>query len=778
MKKVLSFFMLVPLLLGNAYSQKDQIDDSIYDALKYVISIDSINTTAKTIYANTVIRTQAVAGDLDVVMYDLIDLNVDSVFVNGQMCSFTMTDSSVIVPFVLPMSTGDVFETHIYYHGTPFSESWGGVVFNGEYVYNLGVGISTVPHNLGKAWFPCFDNFTDKAAFEYFITVPNNKKVAAGGVLKEIIYNDDNTQTYHYDTDYELATYAASFALGEYEVVEDIHHGVNGDIPITYTVRSSAVNAIPIMFANIHTIIDFYEEKFGPYPFERIGYTGTSIGAMEHQNNIAFPNSCFSSNLDYESLYAHELFHSWFGNYITCKTAEDMWINEGWATFMQYYYQIPIYGEDAYMSDILSAKSTVIASAHSNSQDGGYFPLNKIPQSNTYGVSAYERGALVVHSLKNYLGDELFFSSVKKVLQKNSYSSMSSEEFNAALNEASGVNLDGFFNNFVYQGGASAYVIDSCFYENHGGKSWTTRVYLQQKLKARTQYTDGNKVSVTFMDANLNKDTKTMYFDGRYGNMILKSSVEPVMAFVNYYDEIYDARYSKEKITSSTGMLSLIPTMFKVNVLAISDSAFVRVNKYLVAPNDSSRIDKYRLSSNNFWTVDLIPYGEFSAQGFFNYSKNTLDADLLEDPDAELRLVYRPDPFSDWQVLETTQVGAHSIGDLVLDSLMTGIYCLAVYDSTISAIPSYTETELEKSYFSLYPNPSNDDFIVDFEPDEFNDRLVVYDINMRKVFERKLSPTDETISWKPAAGYRNTYLFVLENRHRGNSLKKAVYLGR
>lgn len=777
MKKYLFLIITVLLTVNFAFSQgvKDNNYEAVFDVNEYVISIDSINTSTKQFYANTEIKVVAVENTSDDLLLDLLYFTVDSVFVDGVLSDdYVSTDSTLSIGFSNDLYVGDEVDCKVFYHGEPYCDDWGGVNFEGEYVYNLGVSINAIPHNMGRAWFPCVDNFVDKAKFEYFVRVPEEKTAVCGGELVDVTDNEDGSKIYHYKTDLDIATYAASFAVGDYETVTDVHHGIAADIPITYTVKANAVNVIPTMFQNIHAIINLYESKFGAYPFERIGYTSTSKGAMEHQNNIAFPHSCFTNNLSYESLYAHELFHSWFGNMITCASAEDMWINEGWATFVQYYYQEVLYGRDVYMELIESAKSQVLSTAHTASQDGGYYALNKIPQTNTYGVSAYEKGALVVHSMRHFLGDELFFETVKKVIENNPFSSMSSEQFCAALTAASGVDMNDFFLNYVYQGGASAYSVDSCLSQQIGNK-WEVDVYMQQKIMNRSFISNSNKVDVTFMDDNLNTETKTMFFDGKTGNSTFEINVEPKYVFVNQTSTIYDAMYNREKMIYNTGLSTINSSRFKLSVEEVSDSAYFHVSNYLVEPSDRGKVKGYRLSNSHYWKIDFVPFGNFLAKGLFNYSKSTLDGDLLINPDDEPVLVYRQTSSDAWVMLPTTKYGNISIGDLMLDTLRCGEYSLAVADSTINEINDYEN--VTDNCMSVYPNPSSNVFNIKIDNINAKDKLYVYNIKGSKIDELPLTADADVIEWHPESYQNNsTYFFVLQKSDGQRIVKKAIYL--
>jgi aminopeptidase N len=140
-------------------------------------------------------------------------------------------------------------------------------------------------------------------------------------MLSEVCNNGDGTSTWHWTTSFSLPTYLISASIGNYSLVSDIYHGIQRDIPITLYCRPSDSLKVAGTFVNLKDILQIYEEHFGPYPFERVGYTATAQGAMEHAANISYPYSGWSGNTSMEWWYAHELSHMWFGDMVTCASA-------------------------------------------------------------------------------------------------------------------------------------------------------------------------------------------------------------------------------------------------------------------------------------------------------------------------------------------------------------------------------------------------------------------------------------------------------------------------
>ena len=230
-----------------------------------------------------------------------------------------------------------------------------------------------------------------------------------------------------------ISTYHISFAVGEFVLWEDVYQGLERDIPITVYAKPNQIEKVPGSFVNIKEIVRFFEDCFGPYPFNRIGYVSTSQGCMESVDNIAFASSLIDGTTSGEDFVAHELSHMWFGNKVTCATAEDMWLNEGFAQFCGMFYTAGVYDEATFQA-AMSELITTIATWSNNEQN--WIPLNQIPLDMTYDTKAvYERGAVIVNTLMNYLGREKFMACFRKYFEQHNYRTMSSEQLRDLLSE-------------------------------------------------------------------------------------------------------------------------------------------------------------------------------------------------------------------------------------------------------------------------------------------------------------------------------------------------------
>jgi len=434
------------------FSQNGNPKTALYsdtlEAVHYGIHLTDISLTDKTIKGYTEVQLISRVEQLSTITLELSSLHIDSVFITAKKTlAFDHSADKITISLQEALVKGDTTEVTIYYHGHPFVDAsgWGGFHFSGDYALNLGVGFATVPHNLGKAWFPCIDDFRDRALYDVYLTVTNDKKAISGGILVDVTDHGNNTSTWHWKTKYTLPTYLISATTGPYELITDTYNGLQKIIPITYYCRPADTSKVAGTFVNMKKILRVFEDHFGPYPFERVGNTATPgrLGAMEHASNVSYPFSGWTGNTSREGWYAHELSHMWFGNKVTCSSAEDMWLNEGRAVWCESLYREMIYGKQAYRDNMRRKLKEVLQSAHVD--DNGYYALYGIPQTITYGTTVYQKGGQVVHTLRGYIGDSLFFGGVKAYLQKYAYHNASTFDLRDFLSAYCGIDLHPFF---------------------------------------------------------------------------------------------------------------------------------------------------------------------------------------------------------------------------------------------------------------------------------------------------------------------------------------------
>ena len=701
-KKLIYFGMIALLaILPNTKLTAQNPGENI-DVTHYEIHLSNFNFTNRTLQGETYVTLNA-RSNTNTIVLELKTLTVSAVLCettgyginnwnqNGDLLTITLSET---------LSAGQTLTLDILYGGNTFNESWGGIMWTGNsttngYVCNMGVGFESIPHNLGKAWFPCVDNFTDKATYDVYVTVPTELSAVCGGVYEGTTDNGNGTTTVHYNVPQEIATYHISFVAGDYVEWTDTYNGVNGDIPITVYVKPSQINKVEGTFVNVKDIAAFYENCFGPYPFNRIGYAITSVGCMEHIDNIGITSGVLTGNTSQEEYIAHELSHMYFGNKVTCATAEDMWLNEGFAQFCGIFYRAAIYGEDDFQNAI-TAKVNAITNWCKN--EANWIPLNNTPQDMTYdGNAVYNRGAVVVNTMMNYMGRETFLASLRHYLNTHAYGAASSEQLRDALTASSGIDMSGFFDTYVFTAGMPHYGV-SLVNVAQNGSQYDATVKMSYEHVGPSHVGQNNRVEVTFINNAGLLQTMMVNWDGAESEQTVTLDIEPVAAFVDYYNHYLDAKIDKNLITTTNASVSIENHTAIVN--SVTDSVLLRLEGHFVRPDNDPEIPWLTLSTTHYWNVYRHDYGNANVSGQFTFSINS-DGDIIHTQNDSAVLLYRANALEAWHSIPYTIEGSWQIGRFTLSDLQSGQYTIAAIDKSLMGVNENNEPAM-----CVFPNPT------------------------------------------------------------------------
>lgn len=700
MKYVLSLLLTICFFSFSAKS--NEVGNDI-DVSHYEIHLNEFNITEKSLNASATI-TLTTLNDIDAIELELRSLTVTSVVSEEiNVKEFSQKDDILIISLDSTLPKDSEVSISINYEGKTFNENWGGVHWSADYVYNLGVGFDSKPHNLGKTWFPCVDNFSDKASYDLYITIPEAMTSSCGGILSESINNDNGTKTDHWIVNQEIPTYLMSFAFGDFVLWEETYQGIERDIPIHVYAKPNQIEKVAGTFANIKGIAAFYEDKFGPYPLNRIGYVSTNLGCMEHVDNIALASPLINGNatFDNESLIAHEMSHAWFGDKVTCATAEDMWLNEGFATFCNFYYLTELYGEGVFIDYMNELIDNVILSAH---QKEGFIPLNDMPLDLTYGTTVYDKGAAVVNTMMNYLGRETFNAVMKQYIEKFAFKTASSEDLRDAVSEFSGVDMTDFFDTWVFTAGSPVYSVKS-FTTKANGDKYDVEIVMNQKHRGADHIGNSVRYELSFVDNDWNIQSEMVEWDGESATITKTLDFEPAAIFCDYDNKFADACHSYTYIANKTGNKEFKDARIKFVAKEISDSTLLRVEHRWVGADFDTSIEGFKLSPNRYWTIHRLDKGNSVINCDFQYQKNaTYDAELLTSPNDSIVVMYRKDGAHQWEGVNFSIKGNGNAGILTVENIKSGDYALGVWDEEHASVKE-NSSELN---INIYPNPAED----------------------------------------------------------------------
>ncbi|MBC7382110.1 MAG: T9SS type A sorting domain-containing protein [Bacteroidia bacterium] len=398
---------------------------------------------------------------LDTFAFQLYNsLSVDSVINSaGKNLKFTRVGDIAYVKFTEPVINDNFFDAKIFYHG--FAPSGNNAAIGNGFsngvsaTYGNRITWSLSQPYSAYEWWPCKQSLQDKIDSVYmFVTTDTSNKVASNGLLKAILPVGEGKHRYEWKTYYPIDYYLIAATVGQY--IEYLDYAKPKQYSDSILLQHYIYNN-PTAF-NIDSKrdiygtreqLELYSDLFGLYPFykEKYGHVMAPFnGGMEHQTMTSLGYFNFS-------LVAHELAHQWFGNNVTCATWKDIWLNEGFATYLEYLAEFYLFPSSA---------SATLASIHTKAKTGiGSVYVNDTSNVNRIFSSSlsYSKGASAIHVLHYMLGDSLFFKVCKTYQIKFAKSTATTEDFYNLVNEVSGNNYWPFFNQWIYGKGYPSFLV-------------------------------------------------------------------------------------------------------------------------------------------------------------------------------------------------------------------------------------------------------------------------------------------------------------------------------
>ncbi|MEZ5013229.1 MAG: M1 family aminopeptidase [Chitinophagales bacterium] len=786
---------MLTFCMHSGYAATATISDSI-DIQHIEIHLQVTDFVGHTISGAATLHLEMRVDGISEIPLDLKGLTVDSVQDDlGNAYSYMYTDPLLTISTAAPADSGDVLEVTVYYHGVPDADpSWGGWYWSGVYSYQLGVGFDAIPHNFGRIWFPCFDNFIERSSFTYHITTNADKRAVCGGVEETPTDNGDGTITWHWHCAEEIPSYLASVAVAPYTMVEWTHHGIESDYPVRIAVLPADSADLVASFVHLDTALYIFETHYLPYAWDRVGYSVVpfSGGAMEHAMNIAYPLFAVNGATNWENLFVHELSHHWWGDLVTCSTPQEMWMNEGWASYSEHLFTEFLYGRDAYEEAIKANHTDVLH--YAAARDGNnYFAISGVPESYTYGTTTYNKGADVIYTLRGYMGDDAFFSCIQSFLDTHRFQPVSAADLRDHLSACSGMDMTSFFDDWVYQPGWPAFEINKIGLNDASAGN----ICVQQKLDHADHFCTNVPLTITFLDGNFYPlDSFVMVMDGDHGTVSPIEADYPMFAVVDLQEKLNQATSSDLIRFDVADHYVLENGFLDANITALTDSAFIYARQYWVAAdNFKTAHPGLHVSPDRYWQICTNLNG--STEGTFKFLYNSqstlsggyLDIDLITNTEDSLVLLYRGSFDADWIIypyytLNTWGTTSDGRGAFELSKLWSGEYTFAMYDHSIPDAPlDNWETEcpdyasIQNTTYAavhIFPNPTQDILTIQIEQQNIPAHYFMIDSLGKRVREGKLTETETHINVKKLPA--GTYQLYVENAHSAPFASQKVLI--
>ena len=419
-----------------------------YDVKFYKIDLNVTNTS-KTISGNVTINAQVVGNPMSTLVLDLINVfTIDSLKVNGVLRTSTHANDEISVTLPSAIAVGNNFSVIVYYHGTTTGSGIG-------YSSSRQVTWTLSESYHAKDWFPCKQVLSDKADSAYiFLTCANTLKAGSNGKLTNVVTVPGSKLRYEWKERYPINYYLLSFAVGNYQEYNIYAHpvGIADSILIQNYVYNGNLSTYKPEIDNTPSFIVLLSDLYGMYPFknEKYGHSMAPIGGgMEHQTMTTLSSFSFE-------LIIHELGHMWFGDNVTCSNWQDIWVNEGFATYTHYlglqYLQTQADADQM----MLDTHNDIMVST------GGsvYLPIADVFNESRifdYRLS-YEKGAAIIHTMRFIVNNDTVFFNVLRNFQQTYGSSVATgDDFRNMIASMSGINFTDYFDQWYYGEGYPTY---------------------------------------------------------------------------------------------------------------------------------------------------------------------------------------------------------------------------------------------------------------------------------------------------------------------------------
>jgi aminopeptidase N len=374
---------------------------------------------------------------------DFTGLKTNSVTVNGGSATADQhPDGELVVTPAANIATGTTFTTVISYSGVPGGFSDPALGQTG-FLTTADGAIAVGEPEVASSWFPVNDHPRDKATYTIKITAPTALSALSNGVLQSkqpAAKAGFTTWTWHESA--PMAPYLATAVIGNYRVQESTHNG----LPVLLAVHTSLSTDIDTEMAKTPSIIDFLVSQFGPYPFDAMGgivINEPRVGfALENQTRPVYSSGFFSPGRDGSFVIVHELAHQWFGDSVAVNEWNEIWLNEGFATYAEWLLQ---------EHNGTATAQRIFDQYYGNTSSAMWsVPPGAPGKEQLFSQSVYIRGGMTLHALRVTVGDQAFFKILQTWAAQKKDGNATTAEFIALAKQISGKNLDELFNDWLY----------------------------------------------------------------------------------------------------------------------------------------------------------------------------------------------------------------------------------------------------------------------------------------------------------------------------------------
>ncbi len=569
--------------------------DSTFDATYYKLDLN-ITYTPKYLTGKVTVAAKAINA-LSSFYLDLFSsMIVDSVKENSTALSYSHSGNILTIALGHTVSAGSSFSVDVFYRGYPSSSGFGSFTYG---THNSEPCIYSLSEPYGsRDWWPCKDTPADKAdSVDIWITAPAYYTSVSNGSLRDSIINNDGTKTYKWHESYPIAPYLVSLSMANYtRFIQYFKYSETDSMIVTHFVYPENFTYAKPWLAKTPDMLKILSDKFGLYPFIKEKYGHAQFGwsgGMEHQ-------TCTSLGAFGDILQVHEMSHQWFGDMVTCKTWQDIWLNEGFATYCEGVYTEAVSGHDAYVSYMKNKMNSAMSAS------GSIYVEDISSVSSIFdGNRSYSKGGSVLHMLRGIMGDSLFFQALRTYLHKSelAYNSASTSDFQKVVEDVYGASLDYFFTEWIYGKNYPKYFISWSVITGENS-NYVTSITVEQTTNVSPAFFT---MPVQIKLSNGTKDTTVAFYNNKQSQIFtVSTSFKPLLV-------VFDPNSNIMKVESTT----------KVDERFSNAEDFMLLQNYPNPFNPSTTIVYYLVHAGGVKLVIydamgkevMVPVDEYSSPG-------------------------------------------------------------------------------------------------------------------------------------------------------------------
>ena len=521
-QSIKTFILLLFIISNNNLFSKDPYPKNPnIDILNYSFELH-LNDSNNIIYGVANIKLNIKPSEKNVRL-DLISQNntgngmaVKKVLFNGNEISYShLNDEININTENVKYSSSDVIT--IKYSGIPITGLIIGPNMHGDRTF-----FSDNWPNKARNWLPLVDHPYDKSTSEFIIIAPDHYQVISNGLLVEESNLDNNLKKTHWRQSVPISCWL--YAIGVAEFAVDYVDYFEGKSIQTWVYKQDRDKGFYDFKVPTKHTLEFFSDYVGPFAYEKLANVQSNSvkGGMESATAIFYSDVSVTGDRStrWRNVIIHEVAHQWFGNCVTEYDWDDVWLSEGFATYFTLMFREHAYGRDDFVQGLLNAKDRVFdfyekdknaSIVHDNLKD--------MKDVLTYSLQ-YQKGAWVLHMLRNYVGEEAFRKGIRNYYNKYFNSNTTTEEFKAEIENASGLDLDTFFNQWLYNGGNI--ILDGAWKYDSKRKQIYVEIdqvqndgyYFEMPLEIGLVFDDNNLYKIETI--NLEKSNRRYYISSEY----------------------------------------------------------------------------------------------------------------------------------------------------------------------------------------------------------------------------------------------------------------------